>query len=452
MRVTPLPILAALAAAALAGGCQLVAGVRNDAVLAGGGAGTTSASTTATGGSGGSSAEGGACTPATCADGACVAGACVHPACTAHGPAFDVVTAAEIQSHQLDRHLAAVVTSNQVQVAVLDTVDKKLIVRTVQGGSNPLGPKAELTLTTGGGVSVMQGRASQGTLAFYGRFGDEVGEARFGFDGNGVKPGTGMPAMYSALPSDCTGNLKHAIFGWDTGGATKYVAACEGTSSRALVLGGPTTSEVVATGAPTDASLKLEHLAIADDTLVVVAGDGDSGAFHTRVGKTASELATASPLHFSDVTQKLGVLGLLPRASGSGVTLLGAEYKFKANLYGGVVTDYTKLGDVPPPGIAPVELDVDIAKFGDPGPMIATDTGLFAMSKAFDGVGVQLSWFTEEGEVLLFGAPVYTPEPAAGVTELVGGTVAKTGLDTYVIWIERGAADVVRAQRFLCAY
>ncbi|MFT3765797.1 MAG: hypothetical protein QM820_09800 [Minicystis sp.] len=336
-------LLAVLACVALAAGCQLVAGVHNDAVLATGGAGGhgTGSSTSA---GGGAPADGGPCTPASCTDGVCLSGACVHPKCEPHGLAFDVLTPAEVSNHKIDTHMAAVSSGTLVHVGVVDPAGSKLFVRSIQDGGNPIGGMAEVALPMGGGVAFADGWVDGGEVVFAGRMVDKVGEARFPLGSSGVTA-NGMTAPYPALPAECTSpnELRDAYFA-RSGAKTQYVALCQNTG-RTLIAGDDTSSPVIAaSGTLTDGSLRLQSYASAGGAQLLTFGDPSTGGAWTRSGTTAAALATAAPLHMtSDTTQRVAVLGAAALPTADGITLIAAEYTptpvFKGTLWSGVLTD-----------------------------------------------------------------------------------------------------------------
>ncbi|MFT3765798.1 MAG: hypothetical protein QM820_09805 [Minicystis sp.] len=107
---------------------------------------------------------------------------------------------------------------------------------------------------------------------------------------------------------------------------------------------------------------------------------------------------------------------------------------------------------MPPPGLKPIKNIGSIDDVGDTGPLVSTSAGLFVATRPFDGRHVNLMWFTDHGDLLALGVPVYAL-PDGGAVQIVGATVGKLDLDMVVVWIEEeGGLDTVRAQKLVCSY
>lgn len=474
MRRPPLSTLAlVVGAGAIAASCQLVAGVQTDGELrtdtstSVGGASSASSTTSSESSSSVSSSMsssstymGPLCNNYPC-DGACVDLLCYHPKCPASAP-FDVFTAAELEGHTLTS-ISLETTNGKAVVAVQDDTDDKLRMRFVDEAMMT-GSIVDLQIPNGARFTTT--RTHGQFVAFQGVMNDELAEAR-------IENVNGGPLVNASIqsfgkPSQCLANepLSRALFAEDSNDGVLWVANCAdpGTSYKLVFGGESVSSALLGSAMQPNSQLEIDGFAVVGLERAILTGNGADGQQpFVRSGKTAIDLSTPAPFRLSEPAAANPSTLFFIHLQGNLQTTIGwfgadvsITQSTSAVLWSGVVDEPASLGASVPPKefvtrsgvLVPPELGTAL---GTPGFAKSTIEGVFLPVRTKDGLGVQLTWFELDGELLLFGAPIHALQ--TGKVEQVAATAF--GFDNVVLvsWIETvGATTGVRGAIAHCEW
>jgi hypothetical protein len=450
--------------AGLVGGCQLIAGVHNDAELKdGAGGGTTSSTSTSSMSTASSSSEasttsstssdasssvssgsGGCSGPMSCPgpDGYCLNGVCKTAVCN-DGIPFDVFSSTDLVGHPINaERLALAHNSQRIYVAVYDDMNKVLLARPVSDNTS-LGAIATATLPVTNNAKFGNGRADESSVTFQGFVDNAVGEVKFDV----TAPDSIGNGAFNAWTTNCVTpmHVDRPVFA-ETPTATKFLAPCTDDSTKTFLIAGgsddpsPTT---VAQSSPNDPLLELQSYTVSSAGHLALVGKGGDGVTYYRGGPSKTDLATVVPFKLdADPMFETFPFGSAtpPTNDQFLVAALGIDTTgMTGGFYSGSNMDTSKLAQVPPLGIlkqADVSLVTASDMFGELSrdPAVATN-GIYFAGRSGNNKSVRLTWLSISGELIKLAHPVFMSDGTLKVQ--AAAVVDHSLLDVFVAWVEQ---------------
>lgn len=444
--------------ALLAGGCQLLAGVRTDGeLLTGGTAGSGGGQNT--GGTGGTTSSTGGCSgPADCPGGACLAGECVTPTCQLSGSPVDLFTTDELSGNTFDPNdLLLVVDGDRAHLVVADDDQPRLLLRTwTSSQAAPTTDIVEVDLTGFGGTEFTHARIENDQLYLSGRRGEEVGRLVLSVANSTVQTGSTFEA-FPALPAQCMQPAAPTRILLDhVDGSTRYALTCQSASGRTLLVGSDAAPpEIVQEGAAGDEKLEIRsYLARPDGTQLVISGGSDGADTWFRQGATIAQLQPVQKLAFSGEPNVITFVGDALHAPG-GTAFLGATLSTvdsSGALWAGVVDDLAALENVPPTGLAavlPFEMPISNGFSRTAGDA----SGYYAAGPSLDGKSLLMFWIDPGLKVALLPGTKVLELPGGDTGEIIGAVLGRSLMSLMVAWTELQDSKLsIRGARFVCSY
>ena len=480
MRVQSLLSVAILGGLSLAYGCQLIAGVRTDGVLAtedaGPGSGSTGgaagaggsggmAGTGGTGGMAGSAGAGGAgggnCNPDDCLAKKCNGGACspVNAVCTPSGTAFYIFIPTDFV--KADTKMLVGYSSKAAYVAVSDEGGPNPVyrVRSVDG-SGSLSNITDCTVSTPS-ANMVTARTSETEFVLQGHLTGTMAEISFPIDSaDGKIAGT---CVEQPMPSwsQCANRIETEVFARN-GGATKYATTCQDAGDATkwhLVIGGSDEANYtdLANGPNTDNSLRVTGVGYIKGERVLFAGPDLVGDFYHRRESMGYQ---AKQIDFSgDSTRQESILAVVPDVEGQSAYMIGASAlvppQFDASLLAGLVTDMSQFDTIPTQGFKEFEhfSGLDVSKLGTYGQLAKDDFSCYVAIVPLAKKSVDMYWFTKKGEALINAQVAYTVPDMEPNTTITRVAFVPLVLQRLVVWREENNGQTtVKGQRYVCSY